>query len=200
MDASWLKVKTAGLPRWAWISLLSGGVILGLYLRSRNASETEPEEEEEQTPEGLESYEGTETASSLGSVGLAGPASGQVVPVEAPFLPEGFTDLLAQQGAANVEAQQSIAQLASDAINREPSERVETIVEREPSESNQGVTGGGAPKRKPHHKAPKKHKPKQHKKPHHKKPHHKKPHHKKPHHRRQKPHHNRHRKAGHHAR
>ena len=160
----WLKIKNAGLPRWAWISLLSGGVILGLYLRNRNATETEPEEEEEKTPEGLEEqYEGTETAGSLGSIGIAGPAGQQIVPVEAPFLPEGFTDLLAQQGMANVEAQQSIAQLASDALAREPSERVETIVEREPSTSDQGVTGGGAPKRKPHHKPPKKAKPKPHK-------------------------------------
>lgn len=168
----WLKIKTAGLPRWAWVSLLSGGVILGLYLRSRNASETEPEEEEEINPEetGLESYDGTETAGSLGSVGLAGPAAGQVVPVEAPFLPEGFTDLLAQQGAANVEAQQAIAQLASDALNREPNERIETVVEREPYESKQGMTGGGAPKRKPHHKPPKKPKQKKQKKPQAKRP------------------------------
>lgn len=144
--------------------------MLGLYLRQRSAPETEPEEEEEATPEGLESYDGMEAAGGLGSVGVAGPAGQQIVPVEAPFLPEGFTDLLAQQGMANVEAQQSIAQLASDALNREPSERVETIVEREPSTSDQGVTGGGAPKRKPHHKPPKKqkakpHKPKAHKPP-----------------------------------
>lgn len=193
----WLKIKTAGLPRWAWVSLLSGGVILGLYLRSRNASETEPEEEEEETPEGLESYDGTETAGSLGSVGLAGPAAGQVVPVEAPFLPEGFTDLLAQQGAANVEAQQAIAQLASDALNREPNERIETIVEREPYESKAGVTGGGAPKRKPHHKPPKKHKKPKAKKPHAKKPPRKRGgagEHRKPKHRGGR------RKAGHHAR
>jgi hypothetical protein len=166
MDPNWLKVKTAGLPRWAWVTLFSSAVIVGLYLRNRDTGETEPEEEEEMDPEetGLSMYDGTETAGSLGSVGLAGPAAGQVVPVEAPFLPEGFVDLLSAQNTNNVEAQQAIVGLAQDALAREPSERVETIVERAPSESNQGVTGGGSPKRKPHHKAPPK-KPKHKAKP-----------------------------------
>ncbi len=159
---TWLKVKTAGLPRWAWVSLLSGAVVLGLYLRTRTPAESEAEEEEEIEPEetGLGVYDGMETAGGLGSVGIAGPAGQQIVPVEAPFLPEGFTDLLAQQGSSNVEAQQIIGDLARAALEREPGERVEIITERPPSESSQGVTGGGAPKRKPHHKPPKKRHPK----------------------------------------
>lgn len=158
MDANWLKVKTAGLPRWAWVSLLSGAVVLGLYLRSQQEPESEPEEEEEVDPEetGLSMYDGTETAGSLGSVGLAGPPAGQLVPVEAPFVPEGLVDLLTNQNTNNVEAQQAIVGLAQDALAREPSERVEIITEREPRTSNAGVTGGGAPKRKPHHKPPNK--------------------------------------------
>lgn len=159
MDANWLQAKTAGLPRWAWITALGGAVVLGLYLRSRNAEgENELEEEEEIEPSSeLEGYDGTEQGTGLAAAGLIGPAAGQVVPVEAPFLPEGFTELLGQQGAANVEAQQAIAGLAQAALEREPSERVEVINERAPSESNAG-TGGGAPKRKPSHKAPAKQK------------------------------------------
>lgn len=43
-----LKVKTLGLPRWAWIALLAGGVGVGLYLRHKDTSsgsEGEPETE-----------------------------------------------------------------------------------------------------------------------------------------------------------
>lgn len=53
-----LKVKTLGLPRWAWIALLAGGVGVGLYLRHKDqstGSETEPETEPGQpsTPSSL---------------------------------------------------------------------------------------------------------------------------------------------------
>lgn len=156
MNANWLKLKTAGLPRWAWLALFGGAVGVGLYLRSRSEPPETGQEEEEEEPEetGLESFNGTESAGGLAAAGLVGPAQASITPVEAPFLPEGFTDLLTEQGRSNVEAQQIIGQLASDALAREPSERVEIIHEREPNESNQGVTGGGAPKRKPHHKAP----------------------------------------------
>jgi len=145
-------------------------VVLGLYLRNQSTDETEPEEEGEIDPEetGLGAYAGTETAGGLGSVGLAGPAGQQLVPVEAPFLPEGFVDLLSAQNSNNVEAQQAIVELARDALAREPSERVEVITERAPLESDRSVTGGGPPKRKPHHKAlkkPKQKSPKQKKPP-----------------------------------
>jgi len=168
MDGKWLQVKTAGLPRWAWITAFGGAVVLGLYLRSRSAGEDELEEEEEIEPSSeLEGYDGTEQGTGLAAAGLIGPAAGQVVPVEAPFIPEGFTELLTSQGAANVEAQQAIAALAQSALEREPGERTEVIREAAPSESN-ASTGGGPPKRKPVHKAPKQkkppHKPKQPKK------------------------------------
>lgn len=174
MNVNWLKLKTAGLPRWAWLALFGGAVGVGLYLRSRSEPpETEQEEEEEPEETGLESFNGTESAGGLAAAGLVGPAQASITPVEAPFLPEGFTDLLTEQGKSNVEAQQIIGELAADALAREPSERVEIIHEREPNESKQGqgVTGGGAPKRKPHHKAPpkkakaKKHPPAKHQPP-----------------------------------
>lgn len=164
---TWMKAKTAGLPRWAWVALLSGGVVVGLYLRSRN-TETEPEEEEPAAEEGsLESYDGTESAGGLAAAGLVGPAQGQITPVEAPYIPEGFVDMFQTQGETT---QALIGALAE----REPGERVETIREVEPigEGNNQGVTGGGPSKRKPHHKAPKK--------PHHKAPARKTPARKKP--------------------
>lgn len=159
----WLQAKTAGLPRWAWVALLGGGVAFGLYLRHRNSEEPEETEEEPTAAEGsLEGYEGTESAGGLAAAGLVGPAQGQITPVEAPYIPEGFVDIFQSQSETT---QDLIGALAE----REPGERVETIREVEPigEGNNQGVTGGGPPKKKPHHGAPKK--------PHHNKPHQKKP-------------------------
>lgn len=165
---TFLKAKTAGLPRWAWLTLLGGGVAFGLYLRHRNSEETEETEEEPAPAEdSLASYEGTESAGGLAAAGLVGPAQGQITPVEAPYIPEGFVDVFQSQSETT---QDLIGALAE----REPGERVETIREVEPigEGNNQGVTGGGPSKRKPHHGAPGK--------PHHKKPHQKKQPHKRP--------------------
>lgn len=154
-------MKSAGLPRWAWVSLFSGAVLVGLYLRHRSQETEEPEEtgeEPEYGEDSLASYEGTDAAGGLAAAGLIGPAQGQVLPVEAPYIPQGFVDIFESQGET--------IQTLSD---REPGERVETttevIHERDPSESSQGLTGGGPTKRKPHHKAPKKPKQKKQKKP-----------------------------------
>lgn len=148
----WLKVKTAGLPRWAWISLFSGAVIIGLYLRSQN-DEVEGEEEIEPADGGLDYYEGTDAAGGLGAAGLIGPAAGQVVPVEAPFVPDALTEVLTSQAQANVDSQNALAVLAQTALEREPNERVEIISEI-PAESSAGLTGGGAPSRRPSHRPP----------------------------------------------
>lgn len=146
---SWLQTKTAGLPRWAWVTLFGGAVVVGLYLRSHSGEE-EPEEEMEETPgDGeLSAYEGTETAGGLAAAGLIGPAQGQVVPVEAPYLPEGLLDIFGSQD-------ETIQVLAGAIAEQEPGERTEVIREQEPPESSQGLTGGGSPRRKPHKKHPK---------------------------------------------
>lgn len=147
-----MKVKTAGLPRWAWVMLFSGAVLTGLYLRSRSQETEEPEEGEEEpgyNEDSLAAYNGTESAGGLAAAGLIGPAQGQVVPVEAPYIPEGFVDVFGAQS-------ENLGELIGALANREPGERVETIREVEPigEGSNQGVTGGGPPKRKPSKKAP----------------------------------------------
>ena len=149
------------MPRWAWIALFSGAVVIGVYLRSRNEEEEvgPGEEEPEMSEDELAYYEGTEQAGGLAAAGLVGPAQGQVMPVEAPYIPQGFVDIF---GAQSETLGSAIGALAE----REPGERVETIREVEPigEGSAQGLpTGGGAPKRKPHHKPPKK--PKQKKPP-----------------------------------
>lgn len=144
---SFLKAKTAGLPRWAWLAIVGGAVGLGLYLRSRSTEEPEGEEEEPSASEdSLAAYEGTESAGGLAAAGLIGPAQGQITPVEAPYIPQGFVDIFEKQG----EVIESLA-------NREPGENERVEVIKEPTgESGQGVTGGGPSNRKPHHHAPKK--------------------------------------------
>lgn len=167
-----LKAKTAGLPRWAWLAIIGGALALGLYLRSQDTGEVEEEGEIEPDESELAYYEGLEPAGGLAAAGLVGPPAGQLVPVETPMLPEGITDIIGTQG-------QSLDTLIGALAEREPPERVESettvevIHERDPTESAQGVTGGGPPKRKPHHKAlPKKprgkkpHKPKKQRPPH----------------------------------
>lgn len=150
---NWLKIKTAGLPRWAWVMLFSGAVITGLYLRHKSEENSEPEETEEEPlyNDSLAGYNGTESAGGLAAAGLIGPAQGQVVPVEAPYLPEGFTEVFGQQS----EALQALIGALSE---REPGERVEVIRETEPAGSSApvtaGVTGGGPPKRKPVKRTP----------------------------------------------
>lgn len=166
MVEQWLKVKTAGLPRWAWILILSGAVGAGLYLRTRQQEEEfGPEEEEIEAPpeDGLATYEGTEQAGGLAAAGLVGPAQGQITPVESPVIPEGFVDVFASQ-------QETLSNAIGALAEREPGERVETTTEiegegqnerenrrrEEREERRHHVTGGGSPKRKPHHKPPKK--------------------------------------------
>lgn len=139
MNRQWLKVKTAGMPRWAWISLASGAVLLGLYLRTRSEGEPEEEVEEmEPSADQMEYYDGTDSAGGLASAGLVGPAMGGLTPVQAPYIPEGLTEIFQGQG-------ETISILGETISNREPSERVETIREIEPPI----ITGGGAPNRKP---------------------------------------------------
>lgn len=155
---NWLKTKTAGLPRWAWVSLFSGAIILGLYLRSRSAAEGE-EPEGDETPEGLDQYEGTDSAGGLASAGLLGPASGGLTPVQTPYLPEGLTEIFAQQSGALASQQEQLTALAEAALAKEPSERsfgepVEPAIYEPPEPPEPGpVTGGGAPHRQRQNKA-----------------------------------------------
>lgn len=119
---NWLKAKTLGLPRWAWVTVFSGAVILGLYLRKRAAeSEGEAEVTGEETAL-TEQYPGTE---GFGAAGLVGPAAGQVVPVEAPYLPEGFVDVFGSLA-------ETITQLGA-------------YITEHQNVVTENVTGGGAP-------------------------------------------------------
>jgi hypothetical protein len=124
----WLTVKNAGLPRWAWLSLFSGAVVVGLYLRNRAKSEeasTEPISE----GEGLGAYNGTEMGAGLAAAGLTGTPAATAYPVETPMLPEGIVDIMGQ-----------LADLASE-LGHEIVEREESRAEN----SNSEVTGGGPP-------------------------------------------------------
>lgn len=169
-----LRVKTAGLPRWAWLGLLAGGIGVGLYLHSRNQSEGEEEETEElpnAAPQTLSSYEGGEQGGGLQALGVAGPTPQATVPVESPYVPEAFPETLGGQG--------DVIQSLSNGIiesNLASQELAGILAEREPNkEIIREQMVGHAPVRKVHHMPPPRHpKKKAIKKPHGKKKKHKK--------------------------
>lgn len=89
---TWLKAKTAGIPRWAWVAGLGGAVILGLYLRSRHSSSEEGESEYQgETGGEFPSEEGGFAGGVLGGGG-----GSTTTPVQTPFIPEGFTEMFGQ--------------------------------------------------------------------------------------------------------
>lgn len=130
-----LKAKTAGLPRWAWLGIGSAAIILALYLRSQSSDGEEYEEEYEPSEGELSYYDGTESAGGLAAAGLMGPAGGSVLPVESPYLPEGFIDIFA-----------SLTELAR--------EQGAYITERQQTEGESEVPLGGAPEWEPDHTTP----------------------------------------------
>lgn len=92
---TWLKAKTAGLPRWAWVAGLSGAVVLGLYLRSRSKGESESSEENEGYYGG--EYESAGEGGGIGGGGVIGGGGGSTTtPVNTPYIPEGFTEMFGQ--------------------------------------------------------------------------------------------------------
>lgn len=91
-----LQTKQFGMPRWAFLALIVGGVGLGLYLRSRQraAEMSDEEAESEIVPE--DAYMGELAPLDPGLEGagiLAGPSGGSVVPVTTPTIPEGFPEI-----------------------------------------------------------------------------------------------------------
>jgi uncharacterized membrane protein len=153
-----MKSKVAGLPKWAWIAIIGGGVGVGLYLHSRRkkAEETEETSESESLPgaqpQTLESYEGTNAGGSLQGLGVAGPVPQATVPVESPVVPQGFVDTLGGQQ----ETTQSLAngilesQQATDSLAQALAESPSREIIRE-------QLTGGSHRRKPTHKPPAKH-------------------------------------------
>lgn len=95
---TWLKAKTAGLPRWAWVTGLTGAVVLGLYLRSRNKA-TEEELGPEEGRESGESEEGQYFGEGgMAGAGLVGGGSNATTPVQVPFIPGEITELIGTLG------------------------------------------------------------------------------------------------------
>lgn len=135
----WLKIRTAGLPRWAWVTLFGGAVVVGLWLRSRTVEqEAEAETAGAGTPaEGsLGYYEGTSSAGGLAAAGLVGPASESLVPVQTPYIPEGFVDMFSE-----------LTGLAAE-LGGYITEHQNVVTE------NPTVTGGGAPESGGDHTVP----------------------------------------------
>lgn len=140
---NWLKIKTAGLPRWAWIALLGGGVALGLYLRSRNSGEAEGEEGYTEGGELVEGGTGGYGEGGMAGAGLIGSAGGSTsVPVSTPYIPDAFTSMFESLTALVGQQGESLGDIAAW-IAEHPTQ----IIERE-------ISGGGAPDAGNHYAPP----------------------------------------------
>lgn len=130
--SAFLTAQQFGMPRWVWLGLLAGGIGAGIYLRNRSAeAEAEAPEEDLEYDPYAEEGEPSIYDESLAGVGiLPGGSTGEVVPVSAPYLPEGFADILG--GIADIFA---VIGENPDAFNPDP------------DGNNNGGTGGGPPRR-----------------------------------------------------
>src|SRR5690242_10440723 len=91
--------KIAGLPRNAWIVLLIGAVLVGLYLRRRKAAADAAAQDTGQPIDYSQASGDTlagQSDAGLAGVGVVSPPGG-VYPVTTPTVPEGLPDILAGQ-------------------------------------------------------------------------------------------------------
>lgn len=152
MDAAWFKGSIFGMPRWAWIGLLVGGVGVGLYLRSRSAAEDtlatdelEPEQIDVPQDTMLGSLDDPGLAGSLETVG---PAAGSVVPYASPTIPEGYPETFGILGDVVNVLGEAIAGLGRPAQTLPSGTTDSTKPDKKPK------PGGGGPPRRPDNKRP----------------------------------------------
>lgn len=130
-----LRGKMFGMPRWAFLGLLAGGLVLGLYLRMRSAGEEEvpPEDEEYVEPYADDPIVDPDAGAGYG---ILGPSQGQVVPVETPLIPEGFETIIGDLVGGLVDQTGYLTEIIPGAQGDPTSPG-----------SGAGVTGGGPPNR-----------------------------------------------------
>ena len=92
-----LTAKTFGMPRWAWLILLAGGIGFGIALRRNREEQIEADEMlDDEAEVMLETGDpldaGIYEDPGLAGVGVYGQSPASVVPVQAPVIPEGFVD------------------------------------------------------------------------------------------------------------
>lgn len=149
-----LKGKVGGLPKWAWLTLLAGGLGIGIYLRMRSTGEEENPEPEEgfevPPPDTLAAYEETPAGGGLQALGVAGPAATRSYPVEAPYVPEGFTSTIENQGDTVQSLSNGILELSGI-----QAEQISSLLSERPKEVIRERIAG-PPKRPTTHKPPKK--------------------------------------------
>ena len=153
MDAAWFKGSIFGMPRWAWIGLLVGGVGVGLYLRSRSAAEDtlatdelEPDQIDVPQDTMLGSLDDPGLAGSLETVG---PAAGSVVPYASPTIPEGYPETFGILGDVVNVLGEAIAGLGR------PQQTLPSGADAaKPDKPKKDRPGGGGPPRRPDNKRP----------------------------------------------
>lgn len=123
------------MPRWAFIALLAGGVILGLYLRSRR-QERRIAGTEDGSMILTEDQLTTSGDPGLAGVGVVSPPGG-VIPVTSPVVPEGIAEIVGVLG--------NIATFQGEALAAIPN----AISQQPPAVNVVLPTGGGPPKTPP---------------------------------------------------
>ncbi len=141
--------RIAGLPTYVWLGVIAGGLLLGLYLRSRGggSSSSAPVVDTSSTPASIDSG---------GSGGLFTGLSGQSAGGDTTAtVDNGMSDLLNALAVQSQDTEALTQQIAGLSLVGPPVVNV--------GSSGGSGAGHGKPKQKPHHKPPTKHHAKQNK-------------------------------------
>lgn len=107
---AWIKARTFGMPRYVFLGLVVVAIGAGLYLRSRARQADEYATEEEAVPSEEFGAMPADAFADAGDPGvLAGGAAGQVIPVTAPTIPEGYDQTFAGLGTVITDLGSAIA-------------------------------------------------------------------------------------------
>jgi len=133
--------KIAGLPSYVWLGVIAGGLLLGLWLRSRGGGggNTAALDATSSYPISLPSGPGADTGSVLGALG--GNSLGGGSDVGGAMDPSVISDLLNQEAATSADVQGLTQQMAglTDALG--------AVVFSQPSSGGSGASSTG---KKPH--------------------------------------------------
>lgn len=99
-----LTQKLAGIPRWGWVLIIGSGLLLGVYLRHRQAMAAATSGDTTTATDQSQADAGVPVDPGLAGIYAPG-SGGSAIPVENPVIPQGFSDALTTAIGALTEAQ-----------------------------------------------------------------------------------------------
>lgn len=134
-----LSARMAGLPRWAWLLILTSGLVMGLFIRKRSLENTaagvDPETEGDATGDPVPLEYGD---ASFGASVIPAGGAGGLTPVESPILPPGYAESFTALTTA-------LSELAINRDNARADTQVAAIQNPAPTSPTSVATGGGPP-------------------------------------------------------